>query len=114
MVYSVTEWPRMRASARAAGFDVVAWWSSGLSEREWQDAVVSAGWLPAEAHGVVPVPQACEAWVGQPNHFPYSVVIGRGHAHPWPVWGVLPDTAWVDSLRLRRAALVSTGEGVGQ
>ena len=104
----------MRASAMAAGFDVMAWRSSGLSDDEWHDAVEKAGWLPAEASTVVAIPLACAAWVGRPNHFPYSVVIGRGQAHPWPIWGVLPDADWVESLRLRRSALMPLDEGAGQ
>ena len=113
MVYSMTEWPRMRAMAETEGFDVVAWRSHALSEREWEGATTRARWRASDIDGVSAGPVACAAWLGSPNHFPYSLVIERGRAHPWPIWGVLPDAAWVESLRFRRRALASADEGGG-
>lgn len=108
MVYSMTEWPRMRLAAEAEGFVVVAWRSPAVPDAEWRSAVTQAAWTRDASE---PVPDACIAWLGRPNHFPYSRVIGSGGIHPWPIWGVLPDVAWVESLRCRRDALVSDAQG---
>jgi hypothetical protein len=104
----------MRATAVAEGFDVVAWWTPVLPAREWQEAVARAGWPAPEISGVRAVPTECVAWVGQPNHYPYSVVISGGSAHPWPIWGVLPDPAWAASLQLRRSVHEFQGKGIGR
>jgi hypothetical protein len=114
MVYSMTEWPRMRAAAVSEGFGVVAWRSPALPEREWQDAVAKVRWSASDIARVSATPTACSSWLGQPNHFPYSVVIERGRVHPSPIWGVLPNPAWIESLQLRRRHLALTGAGVGQ
>lgn len=115
MVYSMTEWPRMREAAVSEGFDVVAWRSPAVPEWEWQDAVVKLRWPASEIDAISTPPTICTTWLGQPNHFPYSVVIERGRAHPSPIWGVLPDAVWVESLRLRRRdAALKGGEGMGQ
>jgi hypothetical protein len=114
MVYSMTEWRRMRALAIAHGFEVVAWRSPTLAEGEWQSATAKAGWSVAEASMVGSVPLACLAWIGSPNHFPYSQVLNGNRVHAWPVWGVLPDAAWVESLRLRQRALAEAGTWSGQ
>lgn len=100
MVYSMTEWPRMRAAARQAGWRVVTVKAPGLREEEWQGAFVSAGGTSI-SDGVRAMPTACETeWRGL-NHFPYSVVALEGRSHPWPIWGVLPDQEWVESLSFR-------------
>lgn len=111
MVYSMTEWPRMRTTAARNGFEVVAWPSPALSEGEWQDAVVKARWSAADIASVSPAPSECSQWLGLPNHFPYSLVVEHGRVHPSPVWGVLPDAMWVDSLQLRRRELALMGVG---
>lgn len=108
MVYSMTEWPRMQATAEAEGFEVIAWRSPLVPEAEWRSAVRQAGWARDASR---PVPAACMAWLGRPNHFPYSRVIGTEGMHPWPIWGVLPEAAWVESLRCRRDALAAAGLG---
>lgn len=105
MVYSVTEWPRMRAAAEADGFGVVAWWSSDLTEDENAAAARRAGWPVAETSRVHRVPAECAAWLGLPNHYPYTRVLDRGRLHGWPIWGVMPSQAWLDSLRWRLHAL---------
>ncbi len=114
MVYSMTEWPRMRAAALDEGFDVVAWRSPALPEREWQGAVVKAQWSASDIARVARTPAVCSTWLGMPNHFPYSVVVERGLVHPSPIWGVLPDAAWIESLRLRRRDVALAGERSGQ
>lgn len=108
MVYSMTEWPRMRLAAEADGFAVVAWRLPAVPDAEWRAAVKRAAWSWDVSE---PVPDACMDWLGRPNHFPYSWVIGPGGIHPWPIWGVLPDAAWVESLRCRRDGLVSPDQG---
>lgn len=111
MVYSVTEWPRMRAAAEAEGFDVVAWWASGLADGESAAAADVAGWSDHEMADVVKVPAACAGFWGHANHHPYSRVLDQGRLHAWPIWGVMPDRAWVESLRWRLRALRQAGEG---
>lgn len=113
MVYSMTEWPRMRSEAVAQGFDVVAWRTPAVPEREWQEAANRAGWSDPEIVSVPPMPANCVQWFGQPNHFPFSTVVDRGRAHAWPVWGVLPDGAWAESLHVRLKGLES-GRGGGE
>lgn len=108
MVYSMTEWPRMRLAAEAEGLVVLAWRSPAVPEAEWRSAVARAGWVRDASE---PVPDACMVWLGRPNHFPYSQVVRQGVVHPWPIWGVLPDAAWVESLRCRRDALVFASQG---
>lgn len=114
MVYSMTEWPRMRAAAVNDGFEVVAWRLPAVPGPEWRDAAARARWSTSDTANVSETPAACEAWLARPNHFPYSLVIEHGRVHPSPIWGVLPDAAWVESLRLRRTAQVSPEKGAGQ
>lgn len=113
MVYSMTEWPRMRAAAEGAGFDVVAWWASDLAEDEGAMAAEKAGWSTHEIAHLVRVPHACSVLLGHPNHYPYSQVLDRGRLHAWPIWGVMPNQAWVESLRWRWRSLQQAGEGLG-
>lgn len=100
----------MRTGAEAEGLAVVSWRSPLVPKAEWRSAVVQAGWARDWSE---PVPTVCRNWLGRPNHFPYSLVIADGRVHPWPIWGVLPDAAWVESLRCRRSALEATGRGCG-
>ena len=113
MVSSISEWPRMKSVARTLGLAVVAWRSPWVSEAEWRASVERAGWPADEAGAIDAVPLPCRAWVGHPNHFPYSVIVEGGRTHPWPIWGVLPDPAWVASLGCRRQALQGGGGGCG-
>lgn len=111
MVYSMTEWPRMRAAAEAEGFDTVAWWAPDLTNDEGVLAAQRAGWSVREMADVVRVPDVCAGSLGHPNHFPYSRVLDRGGMHAWPIWGVMPNQAWVDSLRWRLWSLQQPREG---
>lgn len=105
MVYSMTDWPRMRSAALAQGFGVVAWWSPRVTAQEAAEAASRAGWPMTVLRQTSAVPEACADWVGEPNHFPYTRVLLRGGAHPWPIWGVLPDHRWIESLHWRVHAL---------
>ena len=113
MVYAMTEWPRMRAVALKMGFSVRAWRSPWVAEEEWRAAVGRAGWSGEVMDAVEAVPVTCRAWVGRPNHFPFSLVVSGGRVHAWPIWGVLPDEAWGASLDCRRRALAGEREGCG-
>jgi len=113
MVYSMTEWPRMRAAAEAEGFDAVAWWAPGLTDGEGAVAAERAGWSADEIARPVRMPDACAGLLGHANHYPYSRVLDRGRLHAWPVWGVMPNQAWVDSLRWRLRSLQQSREGRG-
>ncbi len=109
MVYSMNEWPRMRAVAQAQGYGVVAWWSPRVSEQEASEAAARAGWPLAVLRQTSVVPEDCRGWVGEPNHFPYTRVLRQGRTHAWPIWGVLPDHRWIESLQLRVRALETAG-----
>ena len=109
MVYSMTEWPRMQAVAEAEGFRVIAWWSPQVSAQEAVQAAERASWPMAVVSRVSAVPLECTDWVGAPNHFPYSRVLWQGRTHAWPIWGVLPDLPWIESLQWRVRALEDAG-----
>lgn len=113
MVYSLLEWPRMRALAQAAGFQVVTWSSPDLLAGEWTQAVRTASWPSDLKDAVGEVPPACAALIKRVNHFPYSLVLAQNHLHHWPIWGVLSDEAWATSLAHRLSAL-SAGSVVSQ
>ncbi|MDR1968362.1 MAG: hypothetical protein LBQ32_06680 [Burkholderiaceae bacterium] len=103
MVYSLLEWRRMRAIAVAEGFCVVPARDPRVPEGEWQQAVSRAG-LPelraAPSLADLGVPQALFL-----NHAPTSQVWRCGHAHPWPILGVMTDVGWRRSLHARLADL---------
>lgn len=105
MVYSLSEWPRMRLAALAAGFDVVTWKAPGVPPHEWAQAVQAARWTPMQSALIGDAPAACSAWWQSLNHFPFSVVVQGDQVHGWPIWGVLPDEAWTASLAVRLEAL---------
>jgi hypothetical protein len=106
MVYSMLEWPRMRMLAQGAGFQVVTWRVQGLLPTEWDRAVHAALW-PADLRDLAAeIPSVCSVALGRMNHFPYSRVTAHGLLHAWPIWGVLPDEAWLASLEFRREALM--------
>lgn len=109
MVYSMTEWPRMRAAAEKQGLRVVAWWSPQVSEQEAAEAAARAGWPRALLRRTATVPEECIEWVGMPNHFPYMRVRLHGRTHAWPIWGVMPDRQWIESLQWRVRALEAAG-----
>lgn len=109
MVYSMTEWPRMRAAAQTQGYGVVAWWSPRVSEQEASEAAARAGWPLAVLRQTSVVPGDCTGWVGEPHHFPYTRVRLQGRTHAWPIWGVLPNHRWIESLQLRVRALETAG-----
>lgn len=109
MVYSMLEWPRMRAVALAAGFEVVTWAAPGVSSQEWAQAVEAARWTPSQSALISEAPAACAAWLQRPNHFPFSAVVLDGRVHGWPIWGVLSDEAWVASLEMRLTSLRVAG-----
>ena len=105
MVYSMLEWPRMREVALAAGLDVVTWKAPGVPAQEWAQAVGAIRWPPSRSVLVSDASSACTAWLQRPNHFPFSMVALDGQVHGWPIWGVLSDEAWAESLALRLKAL---------
>lgn len=105
MVYSMSEWPRMRLAALAAGFEVVTWKAPGVSAQEWAQAVHVTHWPRSQSALIGDVPAACTAWLRRLNHFPFSSVVLGGQVHQWPIWGVLSDEAWTASLALRLEAL---------
>lgn len=111
MVYSVIEWPRMRSAAEAEGFEALVWWASDLTGDEVAAAAEMAGWSDHEMARVAPVPAECAGVVGRANHYPYSRVLDRGTLHAWPIWGVMPNPAWLDSLRWRLHSLRQSMEG---
>lgn len=93
MGYSVTEWARLRDQADAAGFRVLLW-RDPLDSTDAQavpgTSTVSAGCLPV--WGVI-------------NHYPFVRVALGNHVHAWPVWGVMPDHAWRETLLQRLRGL---------
>lgn len=105
MVYSMSEWPRMRSAALAAGFEVVTWKAPGIAPHEWVQAVRAARWTPLQSASIGEAPSTCSEWFQGLNHFPFSSVVLDDQIHGWPIWGVLPDAAWVASLALRLEAL---------
>ena len=103
MPYALREWRRMAASARVAGFPVVAWRDPRVPEAEWQ-AAIDAAELPelrAAPALALDVAAACQML----NHAPATVVARCGRGHPWPILGVMPDVAWLQLLDARRADL---------
>ena len=106
MVYSMLEWPRMRMLAQSAGFQVVTWRAPDLLPTEWDRSVPAARWPADLRHLADEMPSACAVALGGLNHFPYSRVAAHGRLHAWPIWGALPDAAWLASLELRREAVM--------
>ncbi|WP_171984886.1 hypothetical protein [Hydrogenophaga sp. A37] len=105
MVYSMSEWPRMRLAALAAGFEVVTWKAPGVSAQEWAQAAQATQWRRSQSALIGDVPPACTVWLRRLNHFPFSSVVLGDQVHEWPIWGVLSDEAWIDSLALRLESL---------
>lgn len=110
MVYSMTEWHRMKGVvAEEDRLEVLVWRSPEVPEAEWRAAAERAGWTTGQIEGVLPVPAACREWVGQPNHFPFSVLVTADGRQSAPIWGVLPDESWRESLRFRQRKLRMMG-----
>jgi hypothetical protein len=108
MVYSLLEWRRMRAVAVDEGFCVIPARDPRVPESEWQQAVERASLpelLQAPSLADLGVPQALFF-----NHAPTSQVWRCGHAHPWPVFGVMTNAGWRRSLRARLADLEQRDE----
>lgn len=114
MVYAMTEWPRMRRAALKEGYRVLAWRSSEAGDAEWRDASRRAGWDAADTAAVSRVPSGCVDWIGHPNHFPFVRVVDAHGKASWPIWGVLPDADWQESLRYRRGGVPSRPAGGGR
>lgn len=105
MVYALKEWPRMRETARQAGFAVVSMRDPRLREEEWQAAVQALEQPDAANLAVLEDPHLFR--LGVLNHAPTSVVAWKGRVHPWPIYGVMPDGAWRAVLAARLAQLGS-------
>ncbi len=114
MVLSMGEWPRLRMVAAREGFEVQAVRSPDVPQREWDDAVERSAWSSDDRVAVRSAPAACHSWLRSLNHFPHGVVMHGPQTHPWPILGVMPDQAWIDSLAFRRAALNTLLEGLVQ
>jgi hypothetical protein len=93
----------MRAVAVNEGFCVIPARDPRVPQAEWQQAVERAGLLELVAAPLLTrldVPSALFL-----NHAPTSQVWRCGHAHPWPIFGVMTDTGWRQVLRARLADL---------
>ncbi len=103
MPYALQEWPRMRAVAEQAGFQIRAFRDPGVPASEWEASLEAAS-LPA-LRAVPALDQQLAADCRLLNHAP-SALVGRcGRWHAWPVLGVMPDGAWLAVLKGRREAV---------
>ena len=104
MPHALIEWPRMASVARAEGFDVMTFRDPRVPINEWRSAVTSVN-APGEyidAPALSPEnAERCQLL----NHSPAIVVARCGRAHPWPIFGVMPDASWRHVLKSRRAEL---------
>lgn len=104
MPYALREWPRMAVVAQRAGFRVVAFRDPRVPDAEWHDAAQAAGVSPELRNAPrldEEAGRACQVF----NHTPAVIVARCGHAHAWPIWGVMPDPAWLSVLDARRRDL---------
>ncbi len=103
MPYALKEWRRMADVARQAGFRVAAYRDPRVPLPEWRAAVSAEGLdalltlAPLDLNSA----QSCDML----NHAPTAVVARCGHVHPWPVRGVMPESAWRHVLAARLADL---------
>jgi len=105
MVYTLLEWSRMRQVAEALGYRVLSWKDPRVPDAEWQAALVSSASTMTDPDALHAMPIGCQSlWRGV-NHSPMSFVLLGAHLHPWPVWGVMPDEAWRETLEFRLLAL---------
>lgn len=106
MVYSLHEWPRMRAVAEESHFQVLALKDPRVPASEWDDALVASGLDGTDRQRLHDLPAECHSLWSRVDHLPYSLVFLDSSMHAWPILGVMPDTAWRDSLEFRRRALL--------
>ncbi len=107
MPFALKEWPRMKAVAESAGYQVVGLRDPRVPDAEWAAAVEAVG-APELMH----LPKIDEAYavrLGVLNHAPASLLTCMGKTHPWPILGVMPDLAWLAVLRARASQLECTG-----
>lgn len=97
----------MKAVAESAGFQVLGLRDPRVPDGEW-DAAVEAVRAPELMH-VAKVDAALAAGLGILNHAPASLLACHGKIHPWPVLGVMPDSAWLAVLRARANQLGCSG-----
>lgn len=104
MVYSFSEWPRMRRAAEQAGFVVQSVRDPRIGDREWRSAALAADRREALD---LPLPEATllANFPELLNHSPTSLVRLAGRTHPWPIIGVMPNAAWTALLKQRFAQL---------
>jgi len=103
MVYSFLEWRRMQAVAVDEGFCVIPARDPRVPKEEWLQAVNRANLPELRA-----APSLADLGLSPAfffNHAPISQVWRCGHAHPWPIFGVMTDIGWRRSLRARLADL---------
>lgn len=106
MAYSLLEWPRMKAAAEGAHFQVLAWKDPRVTASEWDDALAVSGLDRVDRQRLHDQPALCHSLWNRVDHLPFSQVFLGSSVHAWPILGVMPDTAWLDSLELRRQALL--------
>lgn len=103
MPYALKEWPRMKAVAQSVGYQVVGLRDPRVPEAEWAAAVESVG--DSELMNLPKIDEAYAARLGVLNHAPASLLTCKGKTHPWPILGVMPDSAWLAVLRARASQL---------
>ncbi|MDR2129054.1 MAG: hypothetical protein LBP52_08320 [Burkholderiaceae bacterium] len=106
MVYALQEWPRMKAAARAAGFDVTGVRDPQTPAGEW--AQLGRVTFLTDLALIAPMSAALQADFarhGALNHMPSTLVYWCGKPHPWPVLGVMPDKPWINALQARATQL---------
>lgn len=106
MAYSLLEWPHMKAAAEEARFQVLAWKDPRVTASEWDDALAASGLDSVDRQRLHDQPVLCHSVWNRVDHLPFSLVFLGSSVHAWPILGVMPDTAWRDSLELRRQALL--------
>jgi hypothetical protein len=99
MPYALKEWSRMAEIARQSGFEVVAYRDPRVPLSEWQAAARSQGLAELLDRPALDAEAATAC--GMLNHTPAATVARCGHAHPWPILGVMPDLAWRQVLQSR-------------
>lgn len=95
----------MRRLAVDAGYVVEAYREPSVSDEEWSAAFRAVAWSAAEARALRDMPPLCRAHWIPANHYPIGWVAINGKVHPWPILGVLTDSAWLESLSFRRHGL---------
>lgn len=106
MAYSLHEWPRMRAVAEESHFQVLALKDPRVPASEWDDALVASGLDSTDRQRLHDLPAECHSLWSRADHLPYSLVFLDSSVHTWPILGVMPNTAWRDSLEFRRRAFL--------